>query len=89
MRNLITNTIIQKKDGGTTTYKGEFLPYLDIQLLVITLVFAIGLYSILRFNNNTNPKKNLQITFFSWLLFLILIWWYSLPEMIFYNLLGL
>ncbi len=65
-------------------YKGMILPYLDIQMIAMSLLVFIGLFGILQFNNS-NIKKNLLTSLFSSILFLVVLWWYSLPEMIFYN----
>jgi hypothetical protein len=63
-----------------------FLPYLDIQMIGMTILFFVGLFGILQFNNS-DKKKNLILSLSSSILFLVLLWWYSLPEMIFYNIL--
>jgi hypothetical protein len=69
-----------------TVYKGMFAPGLDLQLVMMAIFFGLGLFLILQFNTNNN-KKNFITSILSSILFLFLIWWYSLPESVFYSLL--
>jgi hypothetical protein len=87
MRNLVIKSEII--DGTTTIreYKGMIIPYFDLQMLLMVVVFGLGLYSILWYNNKEKKNKNIKTTIFAVLLFTFLLYWYSLPETIFYNLL--
>jgi hypothetical protein len=92
MRKLVEQTNYKDNENGTNfvlSYKGEVLPYLDLQMLAITALFGFGFYLILNFYSPAQKKKNIITTLLATLLFLILFWWISLPEMIFYNLLRL
>ncbi len=85
MRNPVIKSEIIEGTNKFTEYKGQILPYFDVQMLLMTLVFGIGIYLILWYNNKENKNKNIKTTIFAIILFTILLYWYSLPEMIFYN----
>lgn len=68
-------------------YKGMILPYFDLQMLAMTCFVALATYLILTFNFKDQNRKNLLNTAFITSIFFILIWWYSMPRSIFYNLL--
>jgi hypothetical protein len=89
MRNQIINTKVTDGTTTTFTYKGEIIPYFDLQMLLISICFGLGLFLILNFYNSNDKKKNLFSTIFATVLFILLFWWISLPEQIFYNLLRL
>jgi hypothetical protein len=86
------NPVIQSEiiDGTTTIreYKGTIIPYFDFQMLMMVVLFGLGLYFIMRFNNQGNKKKNIQISLAASALFMALLYWYSLPEGLFYTLIG-
>jgi hypothetical protein len=86
MRNFTIKDEVINGSEKVIYYKGMILPYLDIQMIGMALLVFIGLFGILQFNNS-NIKKNLLTSLFSSILFLVVLWWYSLPEMIFYNIL--
>jgi hypothetical protein len=86
MRNFTIKNEVINDSLRIIDYKGMVLPYLDIQMIGMALLVFIGLFGILQFNNS-NIKKNLLTSLFSSILFLTVLWWYSLPEMIFYNIL--
>ncbi len=86
MRNFTIKYETINESEKFTVYKGMFAPGLDFQLLAMAIVFGIGLFFILEFNNK-NIKKNILTSVFSFALFLLLIWWYSLPESAFYSIL--
>jgi hypothetical protein len=84
MRNFTIKNEVINDSLRIIDYKGMVLPYLDIQMIGMALLVFIGLFGILQFNNS-NIKKNLLTSLFSSILLLTILWWYSLPEMIFYN----